>query len=304
MDTSWHTYPKVYALGHAAVANLFDGPVVVQEKVDGSQFSFGIFNGTLKCRSKGKEQDPDAPDQMFTHALETVHAIKGKLVHGWTYRGEYLQKRKHNALCYDRVPNGHIILFDINDNHESYLPPAKVRDEALHLGLECVPTLATLGHQPSMDDLNAWLDIESILGGHKIEGVVIKNYTQFGADKKALMAKFVSEAFKEKHAKVWGEQNKSHKDIVADIVDVYCNENRWAKAVQHLREVGVLEGSPRDIGLLIKEIPADILDECEDEIKELLFRHFWKQISRGVVIGIPEWYKRRLAESALTPASA
>ena len=42
ITTSWHSYPKVYAIGHAYLGALFDGEVVVTEKVDGSQFSFGI----------------------------------------------------------------------------------------------------------------------------------------------------------------------------------------------------------------------------------------------------------------------
>jgi ATP-dependent RNA circularization protein (DNA/RNA ligase family) len=36
------SYPSIYALGHRAIRELFDGPVVVEEKIDGSQFSFGV----------------------------------------------------------------------------------------------------------------------------------------------------------------------------------------------------------------------------------------------------------------------
>ena len=37
------SYPKIYSLGHAAILDLLDGRVIVEEKVDGSQFSFGLF---------------------------------------------------------------------------------------------------------------------------------------------------------------------------------------------------------------------------------------------------------------------
>ena len=40
---SWHSFPSVYAVGHAALADLFLDDVIVEEKVDGSQFSFGLF---------------------------------------------------------------------------------------------------------------------------------------------------------------------------------------------------------------------------------------------------------------------
>lgn len=46
LSTSWHSYPKSLNVGHKLAEKLFDGPVVIQEKVDGSQFSFGVFNET------------------------------------------------------------------------------------------------------------------------------------------------------------------------------------------------------------------------------------------------------------------
>jgi len=35
METSWHSYPKIYNLGHRAIRDLLEDPVVVEEKVDG-----------------------------------------------------------------------------------------------------------------------------------------------------------------------------------------------------------------------------------------------------------------------------
>ena len=55
------SYPKVFNLGHAAMADLLGGNVVVQEKVDGSQFSFArTDSGQLLFRSKGAEIHPEA----------------------------------------------------------------------------------------------------------------------------------------------------------------------------------------------------------------------------------------------------
>lgn len=59
--TSWHSYPKVYALGHRALAELLLDEVLVEEKIDGSQFSFGRFGGDLKARSKGCQLNVDYP---------------------------------------------------------------------------------------------------------------------------------------------------------------------------------------------------------------------------------------------------
>ena len=82
LETSWHSYPKVWAMGHAQLGNLLDGPVLVEEKVDGSQFSFGSFGGELRVRSRGVQMQVDAPEKMFGLAVETVKALAGKLKDG------------------------------------------------------------------------------------------------------------------------------------------------------------------------------------------------------------------------------
>jgi hypothetical protein len=297
METSYHSYPKIFALGHRAVSTIFDDDVIVEEKVDGSQFSFGKFDGKLRCRSKGKEIDLDVPEKMFMAAVDAVRERFHQLKDGYTYRGEYLQKPTHNALAYDRVPQGHIMIFDINTGHESYLSPSAKASEADIIGFECVP-LIWHGKVCSSTELKSYLDRESILGGQKIEGVVVKSLTQFGPDKKAMMGKFVSEAFKEVHKKAWGESNPTGKDIVAQLVLQYRSEMRWEKAIQHLRDDGVLTNSPQDIGKLIQSIKQDVREECEDAIKEALFKWAWPSVERQLIKGFPEFYKERLLGSA------
>ena len=86
---SWHSYPKVYALGHGAIKTLLEGQILIQEKVDGSQFSFGkTEEGALLVRSRGRVFDIEAPDSLFYLAAEQVKRVAEKLVPGWTYRGE------------------------------------------------------------------------------------------------------------------------------------------------------------------------------------------------------------------------
>lgn len=300
MITSWHSYPKIYALGHSAVRELLDDDVVVQEKVDGSQFSFGVFEHPeaegdciLRVRSKGAVMHPEAPEKMFTKAVEAVKAVQHLLIPGWTYRAEYLSKPKHNALAYDRVPRNHLALFDVNTGEEVYQSPGAILTEAERLGFEAVP-LIHHGRITSIEQFREMLDRTSFLGGQKIEGVVAKNYRRFGPDKKVLMGKFVSEAFKEVHAREWGDANPGPKDIITQIIDAHRTPARWAKAVQHLRDVGKLEGSPRDIGLLIVETKKDIFEECKDDMLKALWQYARPHIERGVIRGLPEWYKDEL----------
>lgn len=292
-----NSYPTVFQLGHSAVKEIFSGSVNVEEKVDGSQFSFGVIDGELVCRSKGKQLINDAPEKMFTKAVESVRRMEFKLTPGWIYRGEYLEKPKHNTLNYSRVPHGNIIIFDVAIAPEEYLDYDHKKQEAARLGLEVVP-LVFSGKVENFEMFQSFLEQESILGGTKVEGVVIKNYSLFTMEKKIAIAKYVSEAFKEIHEGDWKQRNPTQKDIEALLIEQYKTPARWNKAIQHLRESGQLEGSPRDIGKLMKEIPADVAKECEDEIKEKLFKHFWPHISRGITSGLPEWYKAELAKSA------
>lgn len=291
MNTSWHSYPSIYALGHKAVSELLLDPVIVEEKIDGSQFSFGRFDGELKVRSKGAQINADYPEKMFSEAVEVVKALD--LKDGWTYRAEYLKKPKHNTLAYDRIPEKHLILFDINTGEEEYLTYEQKQAEAVRLGLEVVPIFFS-GVVDNPETLLGFLEKPSILGGQKIEGFVIKNYSRFGPDKKALMGKYVSEAFKEVHGGEWKKNNPTTGDVLQQLILRYRTPARWQKAVQHLRERGELEQSPRDIGKLIKETQEDIEKECAEEIKEMLYAYAIKNIRRAVTGGLPEWYKQEL----------
>ncbi len=299
--SSYHSYPSIFNLGHRYIADLLLDPVLVEEKVDGSQISFGKFavvhegvtHYDLRMRSKGAELNILAPKGMFKKAVDYVQSIAHMLTPEWTYRGEYLAKPKHNVLAYDRVPNNHIIIFDINTEEETYLDMGAKHAEATRIGLEVVTPLF-YGIIESPEKFRQLLDTTSILGGQKIEGVVIKNYARFGQDKKVLLGKFVSEAFKEVHKGEWRAANPSTGDIITNLVNELKTPARWDKAIHHLRDAGQLEGSPKDIGLLMKEVPADIEKEEMEYIKQKLFDYAWPQIRRGVTAGLPQWYKEEL----------
>lgn len=325
MTDSWHSYPSTFQLGHKALTSLFDGPVLVEEKVDGSQFSFGVFWTperaavpdygiidakddlilALRCRSKGAQLNLIAPEKMFAPAIETARRLATTvgLNPGWTYRGEFLGKPKHNALAYARVPKDHVILFDVNPAQEDYVSWEDKAAEAERLGLEVVPRLFH-GTITDLEMFRLLLDTVSVLGGQKIEGVVVKNYARFGLDKKVLIGKYVSEAFKEVHAAEWKAENPKSGDIVEILIRQYKTPARWAKAVQHLRDAGTLEHAPKDIGLLMREVPEDIAKDAEEDIKARLWAWAWPKVRRGVLAGLPEWYKDQLLASQFTAAGA
>ena len=292
-----NSYPSVYAIGHKVIQDLFKGEVLVEEKIDGSQFSMGVIDGELCARSKGKQIILDNPEKMFAKAVETVRELEPLLTPNWIYRCEYLRSPKHNTLAYDRVPDKHLIVYDVMMGIENYIGYAPKKLEAARLGLEVVP-MFYVGKITDLGILNGFLEETSILGGTKVEGIVIKNYALFTPEKKVAIAKYVSEKFKEIHDKDWKQRNPGQKDLLNQLILKYRTEARWQKAVQHLAERGELLGEPKDIGSLMKEVAIDTKKECEDEIKEILFGHYWKKIQRGVAAGLPEWYKEELAKQA------
>jgi hypothetical protein len=292
------SYPQVFQFNHRAVLEVLDGPVAISEKVDGSQFSLGVIGGELACRSKGQMLIVDAPEKMFTLAIETAKSLADKLHPEWVYRAEVLSKPKHNCIAYARVPRGNLIVYDICTGPEVYLEPTALHEECERLGLEHVPCFH-YGVTPTenvLDWLKAFLTKESILGSALIEGIVIKNYARFGPDKKALMAKVVRADFQEVQRAEWRQSNPNQNDILSKLCVMFCSEARWRKAIQHLRDAGKLEGTPRDIALLMREVPDDIRSDSEDEIRDKLFEWAWPRISRESTRGLPEFYKQLLMQ--------
>lgn len=295
-----HGYSKIYNLGHGAVEHIFDSEVVLQEKLDGSQFSWTLVEEesklVLKARSHHREINLDAPDNMFQKAIESIKALEPHLTVGWTYRAEYMRKPKANTLAYDRTPKLYLAVFDIDAGEEKYLSPTDVKAECDRLGLEIVPTFF-VGKVEDIETLKSLLETTSFLGGQKIEGVVAKNYSKIDEKTgKTLMAKHVSEKFRELNHKDFKDRNPSSKGVLETIIAEVKSEARWQKAYQHLLERGKISHEPKDIGLLIRELNKDTLEELEQHIKDRLFKWAWKDISRAIGRGFPEWYKNLLME--------
>ena len=292
-------YPKVWALGHRALSSLLDGYIVVEEKCDGSQESFWVEDGHIHCRSHHQELDVSDPKAcgMFSASVEKIllaHATAG-LNPNYVYRGEYLRGPSHNAIKYARVPLNNIVLFDIQkqNEEEAYLFHEDLKVEAARLGFDAIPLLwIGEGKDLTREMLDKMCQTESYLGGSKVEGVVIKNYAQFGPDKKALMGKLVREEFKEANG---CKIRQSKVSLVDELIGRYRTEARWRKAVQHCKEAGTLEFDPRDIPKLLTEVKRDLAEEEEQAIKDALYKAFQRERLGGACHVLPEWLKEQLA---------
>ena len=176
MNNIFPAFPKIFTIGgHDYIRDIFDGPVEVTEKVDGSQFAFGVFDGELMCRSKGKQQHVEQPDKMFEPGVEYLLSVKDHMEEGLVYYAEYLKGPHHNTLHYERTPRNHFAVFGIMDtkNANVFMDSHTVLQFAAEaIGVDVVP----LVYQGEIEQASEVLDMierESYLGGAKIEGVVI-----------------------------------------------------------------------------------------------------------------------------------
>jgi len=295
------TYPKIFAIGQNYIENIFDGEVEITEKLDGSLFAFAKINDELFFRSKGQQLFSDNCEKMFAIAVDYVNSIQDKIPNNTVYYTEYLNKPHHNTLNYNRTPINNLILFGVTDENGNFEKDYEVlKKHAEQVDIEIVPLLHK-GEIKSSEQLLEFLDNDSILGGTKIEGIVVKNYNQpfllGGQPIPLMMGKYVSEAFKEVHHKSWGKDH-STKGKWQTFKEGFKTEARWEKGIQHLAERGELENAPKDIGKLIKEIQSDITEEEKENIKEFLWKEYGSEILRYAVGGFPQWYKEKLLKQS------
>ena len=293
-------FSKIFAVGSKYIPRLFDDEVEITEKIDGSQFRFGVnSDGKVVMASKNNDITNGNIPKMFSKAADYVyrysHVIE-QFDNDTYFYGEYLEKPKHNVLNYERVPKNNIMLYGVKIGDKYVSSYDEIKEYADKLDLEVVPIIYT-GKIENPEQIEELLDRDSVLGGEKIEGIVIKNYNAiefFGNMPHPSFAKYVSEKFKERH----NTKDYSGKNKLEMFLSSFRTEARWRKAVQHLKENGELENEPRDIGKLFKEVHLDIVEEEEKNIKEELYNLFIKEIKRRATRGLPEWYKKLLLEKS------
>lgn len=296
-----YNFAKIFTLGQIYCQDIFKEEVEITEKIDGSQFRFFINkDGNLSTFSKHSEIYKGNEDKLFKPVMEYVWSIKYRLKEGHVYYGETLCQPKHNTIAYARIPKNNFILFGVaTHNGTHYMSHDQMCRVAEELEVDVIPILfkGIINNEQVLEFISKFMNQESYLGGANNEGIVIRNLfrTQIvgGYTAPILMAKYVAEEFKEVHKSNTHFQSKGDK-IYLKLLE-YRTEARWLKSIQHLREDGKLENSPRDIGMLLKEINLDIISECKEEICEFLWKTY-KEDMRVFTYGFPEFYKQYLAK--------
>lgn len=290
------SYPKIWNLGSPELQDLFNSPVEITEKIDGSMIRFARIGDEVIVGSKGVSNIIQNPNKMFDNGVKYLLSQKRNMRDNTAYFGEYMDKPNHNTLSYERIPKNHIALFGVKeftgDGTWKWVQQHNLlKYHAGVVGVDVVPLIysGVMKDQSMLEDILKRL---SYLGKETIEGVVIKNYREHSTSRFSVecYGKYVNEAFKERHKHEWKKKNLMFDDFVKQ----FQNEARWLKAYQHLRDDGKIEYQTKDIGELIKLVHTDILVEDQEFIKQELFKFYKKQILRTSTKGLPEWYKKKL----------
>ncbi len=300
------SYQKIQQPYREEVKDIYEGEVVIEEKIDGSQFRIEIdTDGIMMCGSH--HNDGIEMDSMFRLALESAKKIfdgyKPKV--RTTIFCEYLSKPKQNSIPYERVPNNNLVLFDVKQD-KSYLNRQQKEDFATKHGMDLVPCIwAGAGSTVTPELIKEFLAKPSFLGHGKgfdrVEGIVIKNYDKLYDEPEGhslhghfKCTKIVNDAFKEKN----NEENPNSKNHFQELKEMYRNDARLLKAVQHLKEKGELKGELADLRFLVPEVIRDLEEEEKEVIKDALWKLFGKEICGYAGKGMPEFYKKYLLEQS------
>jgi len=304
-------YQKIQQAYKDEVKDILDGHVIIEEKVDGSQFRIEIdIDGKITCGSH--HQDGVTVDSMFKLGVEKAeHVFTGyKPEVKMTVFCEYLATPKQNAIPYARVPLHNLLVFDIKRDTLYLDRPQKELFCKQH-GLEVVPILWEGDGKEIADEhgrvnkafAEELLKRESILGHQRgfdrIEGFVVKNYSKFYDINKYphfeghwKCVKIVNDAFKEKNR----EENPNKANKFQELKDNYRSEARMLKTIQHLKEKGLLKGELSDLKLLIPEMERDIWEEEGEELAKTLVKMFGKEIVGYASKGMVAYYKNYLLQ--------
>jgi len=290
-------YPKIYRLGHAEVAGILDGEILIQPKIDGANARVWLSgDGHLWCGGRNVSHSVDGTD--FQGGLGAwCHANRAALVTLLTdlhtrftnvmLIGEHM--RKHTVNYGPAVLDGSIMFYDAIDMKTGALVTLDdlehVLDEVEAYGFKCVPTLY-YGKAPPVDKiLEMFVGKPSVLNPDVIEeGIVIKNPQYRNAYGRQNHAKIVSEKFHEKKSVSVKQDKNSNADYRA-LVAQYVTPARVRKLLAANDPYN--EPSLHHMKWLGKVIVADILSEeildIATQVNVLDFRQFNKQVARKIV---------------------
>lgn len=229
----FRTYPKIHRLGKEETDGILDGPVTIQEKVDGANVSIWYDNGEIKCGSRTRELGDDEFNGFTAYVKEHEENLKRffEIVPTVRLYGEWLVK---HTITYPDEAYKRVYLYDMyDDSTDEYYPQRYVKTTAQALGFE-YPHIFVEEEVLTEEKIKEYVGLSTI--GASGEGVVIKRQGFKNKWGNHCYAKLVTEHFKESNAIVFGGNNK-HSETYWEmyVVNKYCTMSRVTKIMQKLQ---------------------------------------------------------------------
>lgn len=289
---NFKSYPRIPAFGYDGTEDILDGQVTITPKIDGSNVSIWLGNGTYKCARRNDWLSED--DKGFQGFMDFVSAK-------WE-SSLYLKacaERSNNLVIFGEFSNNQnklkynikspIIVFDVAETVVG-------ADGELQFGFYDYELMKSVADQADLDYtfslyqgegselgsaqqiIDNYLGKTSMLGGVIEEGVVVKSYgrkTRYG---RPYFAKLVTAEFAER-------QNTKTKPVRVGsgigewAVESFFTPARLLKAIQKIKENGEWIEVPtkKNIGKLIGVVSKDIHDEHYEEIANRAAQVAWKE---------------------------
>lgn len=193
-------YQHVERLGHDDVMGLLDGTVVVQEKLDGANFSVAKHpeKGLILASRNNVISVGGHPSTGFNGAIEYVldhPGIAKVLEHhpDWVLRGEWLTR---HTINYEATKMKKFYVFDVQDRDGKYVPISQYAAVMELREILFIPALAEFT-SPSLDQLTELTQGPGAYGAAQKEGIVVKRYDFVNKWGRTTWGKLVSADFRE-----------------------------------------------------------------------------------------------------------
>ena len=271
-------YDSIPRYGKQGTRDILGTEVVIMEKLDGANASFGIIDGKLKMFSRNQELNEHNTLRGFYDWVKQ-NIKPGSVFVNTIYFGEWLVP---HTVQYKKEARSKFYLFDIYDvKTDTYLDWNITVQAAKHLGLR-TPEVFFRGELHSMTDVDKYIGQSELTEiPNTGEGIVVKDYIgqQF--------VKIVSDKFKETKSIKQPSLNKSDIDSVVDSV---LTTQRVEKLIHKKIDLGLLptELDITDTGNVLKTLSSDVVNDIFEEEMHIFLDMLRKKISKKTPIAVRE----------------
>jgi len=271
MEKEFLKYGKIKQIGDKENVGIFgtdDEDIVIQEKIDGANFRFMFKDDEqiiFGSRNRGLN-DTDEEEGSWKRCIKYIREKiteypKGTDITSFIFYGECCI-RHSISYQWDKMPP--YLGFDIYDTRDKvYLNHKLAKEIFKQLGLEFVPVIKVVKAKDIKEISDKDVPKSAYYEG-PAEGIVFKNYA------KQLMAKFVTDKFKEVNKDTFGTSKKWAKNDNEIIVAKYCTNPRIDKWIFKLIDDG------HELQMkMMQHLPTAVYkDIMQEEGQEILFSKF------------------------------